>query len=411
MRIALVTQWFDPEVGSAAIPGSIVQSLNRRGHQVEVITGFPNYPHGRLYDGYRIRPLAREVIRGTRVNRVALYPSHDMSAMRRILNFLSFMVTSSTIGATIARRSDVTLVYSTPGTVGMAGIVLRRLFRRPFVLYIQDFWPDTVTATGMLPDRLARPAVWLLDRFCNQVYRSAARIAVISPGMKDLLVARGVPDEKIDVIYNWVDEDVFRVVPSKRPQDHFEVMYAGNIGEAQGLDVAIEAMARLGPDSGVVLRLVGSGVAVDRLAKLAAERGVAGQVRFEGAMHVDQMSEVMAEAHIQLVCLKDDPLFHITMPSKIQAILACGRPLIVSAPGDASALAVRSGAGFSVRPGDPEALAEVIARARDFGESRLEEMGSRGRSFYESRLAASVGSAMLETALSVAATQWRRDCA
>jgi len=403
MKIALVSQWFDPEVGSAAIPGAIVRSLRDRGHTVEVVTGFPNYPDGRLYDGYRVRPLMREVIRGTRVNRVALYPSHDRSATRRIINFLSFMVTASTIGAAIARRSNVTLVYSTPGTVGMAGIVLRRLLRRPFVLYVQDVWPDTVTATGMLPSGLSRPAAWILHRFCNQVYAAAARIAVISPGMKDLLVERGVPAEKIDVIYNWVDEDIFRVVPARPPRDRFEVMYAGNLGEAQGLEVAIEAMAKLGPDSGVVLRLVGGGVAVARLAKLAADRGVAEQVRFEGARDLAQMSEVMASAHVQLVCLKDDPLFHITMPSKIQAILACGRPLIVCAPGDAGALTADSGAGFAVPPGDPSSLADAIARVRDLGESSLEEMGARGRAFYERHLCASVGSAMLEEALGAAA--------
>ncbi len=408
MRITLVSQWFDPEVGSAAIPGSIVRSLSGRGHTVEVVTGFPNYPHGRLYDGYRVRPLAREMVRGVRVHRVALYPSHDRSAARRILNFLSFMVTSSTIGAVIARRSQVTLVYSTPGTVGMVGIVLRRLLGRPFVLYVQDVWPDTVTATGMLPGRLSKPAAWILHRFCNQVYRSAARIAVISPGMKDLLVARGVPAEKVEVIYNWIDEDVFRVVPGERRTDRFEVMYAGNIGEAQGLEVAVEAVAKLGPDSGVVLRLVGDGVAADRLASLASELGVADQVRFEGGRDLALMSETMASAHVQLVCLKDDPLFHITMPSKIQAILACGRPLLACAPGDAGALADRSGAGFAVPPGDPGALADAIAKARDLGEEALEEMGARGRAFYEGHLCASVGSARLERALSAAVSDGGR---
>jgi len=151
MKIAFVTQWYDPEGGSAAIPGAIARALQARGHEVEVVTGYPNYPTGHLYAGYRIRLHHREHIRGIAVNRLPLYPSHDGSALRRMLNFVSFMVSASTAGVYIAKRSDVALVYSTPGTVGMAGLVLRRLLRRPFVLYVQDVWPDTVIATGMLP--------------------------------------------------------------------------------------------------------------------------------------------------------------------------------------------------------------------------------------------------------------------
>ena len=403
MRIAFVTQWFDPEVGSAAIPGAVVRALQQRGHEVDVVTGFPNYPHGRLYDGYQVRPLMRETIRGTRVHRVALYPSHDRSAVRRALNFLSFMTTASTIGAVIARRAHVTLVYSTPGTVGMVGLVLRHLLRRPFVLYIQDVWPDTLTATGMLPGRLARPAEWVLHRFTNRVYRAAGRIAVISPGMKKLLVSRGVESGKVDVIYNWIDEELFRVATPATSNDRFDVMYAGNIGDVQGLEVAVEAVAKLGPGSRVVLRLVGTGVAVPRLRRLAEQRGVADRVIFEGAKRIDEMAEVMASAQLQLVCLKDDPLFHLTMPSKIQAILACGRPLVVCAPGDAASLAVESGAGFAVTAGDADGLARAFGEAERMDPAALETMGARGRHFYETRLSAAVGSRMLEAALKRAA--------
>ncbi|WP_162598608.1 glycosyltransferase family 4 protein [Nocardioides gilvus] len=400
MKIAFVTQWYDPEVGSAAIPGSIVRALIARGHQVEVVTGFPNYPVGKVYDGYRLRPYQCEIIRGVTVHRVPLYPSHDGSAVKRILNFLSFMVSASTLGAVIARRSQVTLVYSTPGTVGMAGIVLRRLLRRPFVLYIQDVWPDTVTATGMLPARWVRPAEWMLHRFCNQVYRSAGHIAVISPGMKTLLVERGVDPDKVSVVFNWVDEEVFSPVPSTdRAGRPFEVMYAGNIGDVQGLDTAVRAVRLAADRSDVVLRLVGHGVAQDSLEKLARELGISERVRFEGSRTLAEMSAVLADADVQLVCLKDDPLFHLTMPSKIQAILASGQPLITSAPGDAATITDESGAGWSAPAGDAEALAEVFVQASRVPPAELVARGRRGRDFYVDRLSAAVGAERLESAL------------
>lgn len=399
MRIAFVTQWFDPEGGSAAIPGAVARSLQDRGHDVRVVTGFPNYPHGTLYDGYRVRPRLREVVRGVQVTRVPLYPSHDRSPVRRGLNFLSFMLSASTIGAWSARRCDVALVYSTPATVGLAGVVLRRVFRRPFVLYVQDLWPDTVTATGMVPARLAGIVERLLDPCCRLVYRAAGRIAVISPGMKDLLVERGVPADLIDVVYNWVDEDVFRPIDAAPSSGRFEVMYAGNLGDVQGLETALHAVASLDDLPDLHLRLVGDGVARPRLQELAASLGIDERVHFEGVHDVAVMAQTLASADVQLVSLTDDPLFHITMPSKIQAILACGRPLISSAPGDAGRLTLESGAGCATGAGDVAALADALRGLHALSEEELAELGRRGREFYERRLSASVGAAALEAAL------------
>ncbi|RYC11527.1 glycosyltransferase family 4 protein [Nocardioides zhouii] len=400
MRIAFLTQWFDPETGSAAIPGAIARALKDRGHDVTVITGYPNYPTGRLHDGYRVKLLQRERLRGLRVFRVPLYPSHDSSPVRRALNFLSFMASASSLGALIARRSPVTLVYSTSVTVGMAGWVLRRVLRKPFVLLVQDLWPDTVIATGMVPDRLARPAELIIGAFCQRIYAAASVILVISPGLKDLLVDRGIPEEKIRVVYNWVDEDMFRPVePPARDGSTFDVMYAGNLGDVQGLDVALRAMALLDDLPHVRLRFIGDGVARLKLEELVAQLGMGNRVLFEGSRPVEEMSATMASADVQLVCLKDIPLFRVTMPSKIQGILASGQPMLVSAPGDAAVLAERSGAGIAVPAGDVEALAAAIRRCARMPKAELRAMGHRGYEFYERELSAKVGVRTMEEAL------------
>jgi len=399
MRISLVTQWFDPEGGSAAIPGTIARALQRRGHVVSVVTGFPNYPTGRLPDGYRIRLVQREEVGGVRVTRVPLYPSHDRSPIRRAFNFLTFMLSASTLGAVVARRQEVALVYSTPGTVGLAGVVLRRLLGRPFVLYIQDLWPDTVTATGMVPPRLAGLVEWLLDPFCSLVYRSAGRVAVISPGMKDRLVERGVSADRVDIVFNWIDEQVFAPRPAVLDGDTFEVMYAGNLGDVQGLDTALRAVALLDDAPHVRLRLVGDGVARARLVELAESLGIAHRVCFEGPRPISEMADVLASAHVQLVCLADDPLFHITMPSKIQAILACGRPVVTSGPGDVARVTEESGAGVAVPPGDPQALAAAVRRLAAMSRAEREMLGARGRAYYEGHLSEAVGAERLEVSL------------
>lgn len=404
MRIAFISQWFDPEGGSAAIPGSMVRALEARGHRVEVVTGYPNYPTGALQDGYRVRLHQVEQRGRTTVHRVALYPSHDGSAVRRMLNFLSFMVSASTLGAWFARRSQVALIYSTPATVGLAGVVLRTVFRRPFVLYIQDLWPDTLVATGMVPRRFERPATALLTRFCDLVYRRAGRIAVISPGMKRLLAERGAAEDKVDVIYNWVDEDVFRPVPVRLDASAFTVMYAGNLGEVQGLDVLVRAIASLADLTDLRVVMVGDGVARQALSCLAHDLGVADRITFTGPRPVTEMADLMATADVQVVSLKDLPLFHATMPSKVQAILACGRPVVISAPGDAAELVRASGAGLVAAPGDVAALAQAIRGAHALRGDPLEAMGRAGRDFYLRELSASVGAARMEAALEAAAT-------
>ncbi|MGW5360158.1 glycosyltransferase family 4 protein [Actinopolymorpha pittospori] len=405
MKVGFITQWYDPEEGSAAVPGSMVRALESRGHEVEVLTGFPNYPRGRVYDGYRIRPYLRERRGQTNVHRVALYPNHDRSAVKRTANYLSFAMSASVTGVRHLRSADVCLVYSTPGTVGLVGLAAHRFFGRPFVLFIQDIWPDTVVASGILKQGyVSERAEAALHKFSNLVYRRASRIAIISPGMRNLLIERGVPEHKIDLIYNWVDESVFHPVDRAtarggREAGGFEVMYAGNIGDVQGLEVAVEAIARLDDVPDVRLRLIGDGVAVPRLRQLATSLNVGERVIFEGPRSLRDMPQVMASSDVQLVTLKDLPLFRATMPSKLQAILATGNPVIVSAPGDSGDLARRSGAGIACAAGDSSELAHAIRSMRGQTKETLDAQGHAGQRFYREELSAEVGALRLEDSL------------
>jgi colanic acid biosynthesis glycosyl transferase WcaI len=208
MRILILSQWYLPE------PDFKIHLLGRNlaqsGHQVTAITGFPNYPGGQLYPGYRIRWRQWEQRDGVRVLRVPLYPDHSWSGLRRILNYLSFALSASSIGAVLCGRADVMWVYHPPLTVGIPAWWISLLRRIPYVFNIHDMWPETLAATGMLP--LSISAKWLgaIARF---VYRRAAAITVVSPGFRRNLIEKGVPADKIHVIPNWADEDVYRPVP------------------------------------------------------------------------------------------------------------------------------------------------------------------------------------------------------
>ena len=391
MRILLLTQWFEPEPTFKGL--LFARELAARGHDVEVLTGFPNYPGGNVYPGYKIRPWRRERIDGIRVLRVALYPSHDKSAFRRVPNYMSFAISAAVIGTALVKKPDVVYVYNPPATIGFPAVALGLLRRVPFVFDICDLWPDTIAATGMLSNPWA---LALLGKWCNFIYRRARHIVVISPGFKQQLVHRGVPPDKIDVIYNWCDVESIRpnrAAPAVRlgSDDEFKIMFAGTMGIAQALDAVLEAVricVTAAPNARFFF--MGGGVERGRLESKAAGMGLA-NVRFLPRQPISAMGAILAAADLLLVHLKDDPLFRITIPSKTQAYLAAGKPILMGVQGDAADLIERSGAGMVCTPENPESLAAAVAQLANLGAGRLAEMGRAGWEFYDRELSLSAG--------------------
>ena len=389
MRILILSQWFDPEPSFKGMP--FAKELERRGHQVEVLTGFPNYPGGKLYPGYHVRLWQRERIDGIPVLRVPLYPSHDRSAFGRAMNYGTFAL-SAAIGSAFVKRPDVVYVYHPPATIGLPAVALRLLRGVPVVYDVQDLWPDTVAATGMVNNPAA---LRLLGRWCRFVYRKADRLVVLSPGFKAALVQRGVPEAKIEVIYNWCDEAAIaqnghRTTPLGAPGE-FTVLFAGTMGFAQGLDAVLDA-ARICATSVPRARFVfvGGGADRERLERTAAEKPFS-NVRFLPRQSVGEIGKFLAGADVLLVHLKDDPLFEITIPSKTQAYMAAGRPILMGIRGDAANLIQRSGAGIACKPENPASIAAGVAELASADPTRLAEMGRAGRDYYNRELSLAAG--------------------
>ena len=396
-RILLITQWFEPEPTPKGL--TFARELVRRGYEVEVLTGFPNYPGGKLYPGYRIRPIQRERIDGVEVTRVALYPSHNQSGLRRALNYLSFAMTGTLYCLLRARRPDVIYAYHPPLTVGVIAALARVFRRRPVVLDIQDLWPDTLRATGMFTsERLLR----LVSRTCDWVYRHVDKIVVLSPGFKQALLARGVPDARVEVIYNWCDEASLSRADETLPEEfpgpeRFRVVFAGNMGKAQSLGAVLDAAAILGerrPEVRIVL--VGGGVEVDRLKRVASERQL-DNVVFIPQLPMSRIGSVLRAADVLLVHLRDDPLFRITIPSKTQAYMAIGKPVIMAVPGDAARLVEDSRCGIVARPEDPASLSAAIEALVTADRGSLSAMAQAGRDYYREHLSLRTGAERFAT--------------
>lgn len=391
MRILLLSQWFDPEPTFKGL--LFAKKLRDMGHQVQVLTGFPNYPGGKLYPGYKLRLFQREAVDGIEILRVPLYPSHDQSGSRRALNYLSFYLSSTLFGTLIAHRADVIYAYHPPLTTGVAAACIGAARGTPFVLDVQDLWPDTLDATGMLK----HPTVLnIIEMVCQWVYRRAAHITVLSSGFKTRLEERGVRPDKLSVIPNWADEAQIQL--EKRPEDganfgmkgHFNVVFAGMMGRAQGLETVLEAARLLPSKSHVQFVLVGGGIEAPKL-KLKAKELSLSNVRFLPRMPPSEVGRVLGWSDALLVHLKDNPLFSITIPSKTQAYLHAGKPIVMAVRGDAAALVCAAQAGVILDPENPEALAAAVQKLSQLPTVELEEMGARGQEFYQRELSLDVG--------------------
>ena len=382
MKILLLTQWFDPE---PTLKGLVfAKELQRQGHEVQVLTGFPNYPVGKIYEGYKLKFKQTEFIDGIEVTRVALYPSHDSSVLKRIFNYISFAFMAALIGIFVTKKADVIYAYHPPLTVGIAAIFIKFFRRTPIVYDIQDMWPDTLKATGMLNnDKLLN----IISMVCNQVYKYVDHIVVLSPGFKQLLMNRNVNEDKISVIYNWCDEEALETQTILKEEynqilsDKFNLIFAGNLGKAQGLDTLINVAKVLQNNSQIQLVFVGDGTERDLLIKKVAELNLE-NVAFIPRVPMSEVGGILKRADVLIVHLKDDKLFEITIPSKTQAYMAMGKPILMAVKGDASDIVSKAQAGVIAKPEDTESILLAISSLYHLNQPDLLKMGENSKRYY-----------------------------
>jgi len=399
MRILFVNHYFQPEPNFfVGLP--FAKKMVEFGHEVEVLTGFPNYPGGKIYDGYRIRPLMRETMEGIPINRVPLYPSHDRSAFRRALCYTSLALSASTIGVAAVKKADVAYVSQGPATIGLPACILRLIRGIPFVYDIKDLWPDAMISTDMFDSRLGAK---LVGAWCNFVYKRAGKIVVITPGVKQTLCRRGVPEEKIEMIYEWCDDSHIcygkkdtQLAKALGMEGRFNIVFAGNMGKAQSLGSVIEAAKLLAsehPKAQFVF--IGGGVEVGSLKQKVTDMDLK-NVIFHKRRPITEIGSILQLADVLLVHLKDDPLFRIAIPSKIQAYMASGQPILIGVRGNAAELVEKAQAGLSCEPDNPASIADAVRKFLTMSKQQRNQMGQNGKNFYQRELAFDIGARRYE---------------
>lgn len=384
MKVLVVSQYFWPE--SFRI-NDVVLGLQERGHQVEVLTGFPNYPDGTFFAGYPKRawlPM-QDMFRGAAVRRVPLLPRRAGRGPELLLNYLSFALSASLLGPGITHAPDVILVFEpSPVTVGWPAAVLRRRYGVPMAFWVQDLWPESLAATNAVrhPGLLA-----LVGRMVRWIYARSDLLLVQSRTFTRSLVDHGACLHRIEYLPNSAEAFYRPVeVPPDAPERAmvpagFVVMFAGNLGVSQDLESLLGAAQRL-RDEPVRWVILGEGRQRPWLEQEIARRGLQAQVKLLGAFPAERMPHFFALADALLVSLKADPAFESTLPSKVQSYLACGRPVIAALNGEGARVTLEAGAGVAPGAENPEALAAAVRALARLPVAEREAMGRRGRSYF-----------------------------
>jgi glycosyltransferase involved in cell wall biosynthesis len=369
MRILFLTHYFPPE-GNA--PAARVYQMARRwslaGHEVEVITGVPNVPTGKVYAGYRNRLHQIEHMDGLLVRRIWTFLAPNKGILRRSLNYISYLVSAAIAGLCV-RRPDVLIATSPQFLCGCAGALLSKCRRLPFVLEIRDLWPESIVAVGALRKNIV---LRVLERIERWMYGRASRIVTVGEGYRNRLVERGVSSERIAVIPNAPDWKLFFPRPPDENirkeynlENRFICAYVGTIGMASGLQVVLRAARLLKQDqrNDVVFLLVGDGAIYPDLLLEAKNSGL-DNVRFTGLQPKVRIPAFLATADACLVHLKRQPPFRSVLPSKMLEAAAMAKPVILGVEGFAADLLTRMNGGLCIEPENERALITAVDRLR-----------------------------------------------
>jgi putative colanic acid biosynthesis glycosyltransferase WcaI len=388
MRFVVLTQYFFPEVGATqARLDAMCSELTRAGHQVEVVTGMPHHPTGRIWPSYRGRLYLRERRNSVTVHRVWLYAANG-SGLKRILSYLSFMITSLA-GLLRARRPDYLFVDSPPLTLAVSAWAASRWWRRPLIFNVADLWPDSARDLGVMRDGALLGIASRLERW---IYRRASYVTAVTEGIRTaLLQQKNVPPSKVLFLPNGVDTRLIRpIAPDEDLRRQLGlsrkrvVLYAGNHGYAGALDQVLDAANALAHHERIHFLLVGDGPQKPALQSRAREMGLT-NITFLEPVPLEDLPRIIALAECAVVTLRRANVMRGARPAKALVMMAGAKPVVLAAEGEAADLISLAEAGFVVPPEEPLALAQAIrSLLSDPAEAR--QMGLNGRAFIQDHL-------------------------
>ncbi|MHB1653253.1 MAG: glycosyltransferase family 4 protein [Desulfitobacteriaceae bacterium] len=386
MRILMLTQYFPPETGAAQVRlWEVAKGMWAQGHQVEVVTAFPNHPEGVIPSEYRGKFFQRDILEGIPVYRTWIYPVPRGRFWQRLLNYFSF-VFSACYGILKSGPADYIFVESPPLFIGFTTLFARRVKRAKVIFNVSDLWPESAVSLGLVNNKLLIGLTSLLEK---HMYKIAWRISTQTEGIISSLRERGLPAEKLVFLPNGVDPDLFapqapdlKLAEELKVQEKFVVLYAGTMGYAHGLEVAVQAAEILKQEKAgqdIVFLLVGDGSERPKLEEMARSREL-DNVRWVPFQPIAEMARYYSLAAVNLSTLRRYKLSEGVRPSKVFPGLASAKPLLYVGEGEGAKIVEESGGGVVIAPEDPALLARALLELKEDPTRRV-SMGQKGREF------------------------------
>ena len=383
MKILIISQYFWPENFKI---NDLALGLNERGNEVTILTGKPNYPEGKFYPGYNFINRKVEYYHGVKVIRSPLISRGSCSGVRLFINYISFAIFASFAAVfRLSKTADVIFVYEpSPITVGIPALFYKLFSKAPLFFWIQDLWPESLIAAGNMNSKLIlKLTEWLV----KLIYRKSDVIFISSRNFKQSIIEKGVNSEKIFYLPNWAEEVYIKTVEKDEevvkslPPIGFKIMFAGNIGEAQDFESIINAADRTKDYEDIYWIIIGDGRKKNWVEQEIRNRKLS-NVHLLGKYPMNIMPVFFREADAMLVSLKDEMIFGLTVPAKIQSYLACGKPILAMMNGEGANIIRESKSGYAVNAGDFNALADRVIEMYNMPKSDLDLMAKASKEFY-----------------------------
>ena len=382
MNILIVSQYFSPENFRI---NDLADELNNRGNNITVLTGIPNYPHGKYFNGYGVFKKNKEKINNIKIIRSPIIPRGSGSGIRLALNYLSFVFGAIFSSLQLLNKKfDIIFVFEpSPITVCLPAIFIKKIKKIPICLWVLDLWPESVASASNIDSKLVPR---LLNPLVRYIYNKSDKILVSSKGFIESIKNKGINKNKIIYFPQWAEEIFKPLIPKhnfleKIPNNSFKIMFAGNIGEAQDFPSIIKT-AKILKNENIHWIILGSGRKEKWVKNQIIKHRLVNNFHMLGNFPLDRMPEFYAQADSMLFSLKKEYIFSITIPAKVQSYLACGKPILAMIDGEAASVVDESKAGLACESQNPEDFAKNILKFSKLEKNELNKLGNNAINFY-----------------------------
>lgn len=382
MRILYISQYFWPEPVHF---NDLIFELSKK-HQVTVITANPNFPLGKIYEGFKNKILSRKKQKNLIVYRILTFPNNSYSIVKRFLNYFVFSFFASLVSPIVAGKFDVILsVQGSPIFYLLPCVINKKIFNKKLVIWAQDLWPETLASLDVMSKKSF--IYRIMDRFCIFLYQNCDYIFLESPGFIEILSKKGISIKKMEFLPNWSlidfdnqiqrdDLDEFSFI---KKDTSLKILYAGGIGRFQRLDILLKVFNEMRSIK-ISLYIAGDGPELNYLKSLSGKLGLK-NVYFLGRIKTSKMPSLYEMVDVLFFQLKKDFLFKYTIPSKLQAYMACGKPIIGAIEGSSAKIINDSNCGIAVEPENEIQIKKAIHKFYEFSHRNLLDMGEKGKCY------------------------------